>query len=61
MQRPITIAIAVAIASLLVLMVWEVAMDVTGKDAAVATGKAKSGYPVTGNPYLPIHRLEPVY
>ena len=61
MQRPITIAIAVAIASLLVLTFWEVAIDVTGKDAAVATGKAKPGYPLTGNPYLPIHRLEPVY
>jgi hypothetical protein len=61
MRRPITIAIAVAITSLLVLMVWEVAIDVTGKDAAVATGKAKPGYPLTGNPYLPIHRLEPVY
>jgi hypothetical protein len=61
MQRPITIAIAVAITSLLVLMFWEGVLDVTGKDAAVATGKAKSGYPITGNPYLPIQRLEPIY
>jgi hypothetical protein len=61
MRRPITIAIAVAIASLLVLMLWEVSMDIIGKDSAVATGKAKPGYPLTGNPYLPIHRLEPVY
>ena len=61
MRRPITIAIAVAITSLLVLTLWEVGMDVTGKDAAVATGKAKPGYPITGNPYLPIQRLEPIY
>jgi hypothetical protein len=37
---------------------WEVGMDIIGMDAVVATGKAKSGYPLTGNP---IHRLEPVY
>jgi hypothetical protein len=61
MQRPFTIAIAVAITSLLVLTFWEVGMDVIGKDAAVATSKAKFGYPITGNPYLPIQRLEPIY
>ena len=61
MRRPITIAIAVAITSLLVLTFWEVSLDVTGKDAAVATGNAKTGYPITGNPYLPIQRLEPIY
>ena len=61
MRRPITFAIAVAVISLLALMLSEVSMDVTGKDAAVATGKAKPGYPITGNPYLPIQRLEPIY
>jgi len=60
MQRPITIAIAVAITSLLVLMFWEAVLDVTGKDAAVARAK-KPEYSITNNPYLPIQRLRPVY
>jgi hypothetical protein len=61
MRRPITLAITIAMMSLLALIFWEVGLDVTGRDAAVATGKAKSGYPITDNPYLPIQRLEPIY
>ena len=60
MRRPITLAITVAILSLLALIVWEVGLDVTGQDAAVARGK-KPEYSITNNPYLPIQRLRPVY
>jgi len=59
--RPITIAIAVAVSSLVVLIVWQIGEDVTGKDTAVATAKLKPGYPLTTTPYLPIQRFEPVY
>ena len=61
MRRPITIAIAIAIMSLLVLIFWQVVVDVTGKDAAVARVKPKPEYPITNNPYLPIQSLRPVY
>jgi hypothetical protein len=60
MRRPIEIAITVAILSLLALIIWEVGLDVTGNDAAVARAK-KTEYSIPNNPYLPIQRLRPVY
>ena len=60
MRRPITFAIAVAVISLLALMLSEVSMDVTGKD--VAKARPKSGeYTISSNPYLPIRRLAPTW
>ena len=50
--------IAVAITSLLVLMLCA-GMDVT--DAAAAGIEPKADYAVLPNPYLPIKRLEPTY
>jgi len=56
MQRPITIAIAVAsfVAVMLLLV-----MGATGKDA-VAAG-AQPNYAATLDPYLPIHELRPIW
>jgi hypothetical protein len=51
-------AIAVAITSLLVLMLWA-GMDVT--EATVVGVELKAEYAVLPNPYLPIRRLEPAY
>jgi len=55
-KRP---AIAVAITSLLVLMLWETGISVA--NAAPAGIEPKADYAVLPNPYLPIKRLEPTY
>jgi len=55
-KRP---AIAVAITSLLVLMLWETGISVT--DAAPAGIEPKFDYALLPNPYLPIKRLESAY
>jgi hypothetical protein len=60
MRRPITFAITVAIMSLLALMLSEVGMDVTGKDAAKARPK-RGEHTIASNPYLPVRRLGPVW
>jgi hypothetical protein len=60
MRRPITFAIAVAVISLLALMLSEVSMDVTGKDVAKARPKPAE-YTISSNPYLPIRRLAPTW
>jgi hypothetical protein len=61
MRRPITIAIAVTMLSLFALTFWQMGMDVTAEDAAVAAAPPKPEYTVTSNPYLPIQWLEPVW
>jgi len=52
MRRAVTIAIAVAVMSLAILIFWQV---------AAASLHPKPEYAVTSAPYLPIKRLAPVY
>ena len=55
MRRSITIAIAVAMTSLLALVVWQVEVKATD------TILQKPEYGITANSYLPIQRLRPAY
>ena len=55
MRRSITIAIAVAMTSLLALVFWQV--EVKATDAILQ----KPEYGIAANSYLPIHRLRPAY
>jgi hypothetical protein len=59
MRRPITIAIAVTMMGLFALMFWQMGMNTTGTDAAVARTQSKAEYAIPPDPYLPIRRLEP--
>jgi len=54
-MRSITIAIAVAMTSLLALVFWQV--EVKATDAVLQ----KPEYGIAANSYLPIHRLRPAY
>jgi hypothetical protein len=55
MRRSITIAIAVAMTSLLALAFWQV--EVRALNATLQT----PDYDITANPYLPVHWLRPAY
>jgi hypothetical protein len=54
-KRPITIAIVVAITSLLALAFWKV--EVKATDTVLQMPE----YGISANSYLPIHRLRPAY
>ena len=54
-MRSITIAIAVAMTSLLAVVFWQV--EVKATDAVLQ----KPEYDITANPYLPVHWLRPAY
>jgi hypothetical protein len=54
-MKSITIAIAVAMTSLLALVFWQV--EVKATDAVLQ----KPEYGIAANSYLPIHRLRPAY
>jgi hypothetical protein len=60
-QRPITITIVVAMTSLLALVFWQLSMDATAGNAAVANPRLQTGYTMPSNPYLPVRRLQPVW
>jgi hypothetical protein len=55
MRKSITIAIAVAMTSLLALVFWQVEVKATD------TILQKPEYGITANSYLPIQRLRPAY
>jgi hypothetical protein len=55
MRRSITVAIAVAMTSLLALVFWHVEVKATD------TVLQKPDYGITANSYLPIQRLRPAY
>ena len=55
MRRSITIAIAIAMTSLLVLVFWQV------KVKATDTVLQKPEYGIAANSYLPIRSLRPAY
>jgi hypothetical protein len=58
MRRPIVIAIATGMVSLVASMFWQ--MDLNAR-ATVANVLAKPDYVVTSNPYLPIEWLRLVW
>jgi hypothetical protein len=54
MQRPITIAITVAITGLFALLLWRTGLVATEKDAAVASARAKAEYAIPLGSFLPV-------